>query len=217
MNKFLEKWKSDKKYQTKIKLLLYTVFVIIVSVYAISINNSNENLLPNEENTNEVNKEQNETNLDEEDIIKIIENYNYEITITINDDKYKYSGTKNKAEKTIIKEYDDTIINYIYKNNNYYQYIDDNYIITTKDEVYDITSYNYLNLENINQYLKKAIKQNNQYLVYIKDIILGDESEDYFVILVNDDKINIDYTPLMKKFNNQIEKYKVNIKIEEIE
>ena len=77
---------------------------------------------------------------------------------------------------------------------------------------------NYINLESINSYLEKAkSSNNNQYLVYLKDIILGNDSEEYFTILINDDKINIDYTPLIKQFNHDIKKYKVNIQINEIE
>ena len=93
----------------------------------------------------------------------------------------------------------------------------DIYVKTTKDEVYDIVNYNYLNLETINEYLSKATANNNQYLVYLKDIILGNDSEDYFVILINDKTIDIDYTPLMKQFNSKINNYKVTIKIEVIE
>ena len=40
MNEFLEKWKNDKKYRTKIKLLAYIAFFVIVSIYALSLNNS---------------------------------------------------------------------------------------------------------------------------------------------------------------------------------
>ena len=37
MNKFIESWKTDKKFRTKIKLLAYTLFVVIISIYAISL------------------------------------------------------------------------------------------------------------------------------------------------------------------------------------
>ena len=81
--------------------------------------------------------------------------------------------------------------------------------------MYDIVNINYINLNTINEYLKTSHKNNNQYIVYLKDIILENESDDYFIILVNDNEINIDYTPLEKIINNNIEKYKVHIKIEE--
>lgn len=213
MKDFLDKWKKDSKYRTKIKLLLYTLFVVIVSIYAISINNISSNDL----NNPDTNTENNNNTKTTENVIKIPEEYNYIINITINNTTYKYSGTNKINQKTIIKEDDISITNYIYQDNEYY--IDDNgiYIKTTKNEVYDIINYNYIDLETINTYLKKGKKNSNQYLVYLKDIILGNNSNEYFIILVNDNKINIDYTPLMKEFNNNIEKYKVDIKIEEIE
>ena len=93
----------------------------------------------------------------------------------------------------------------------------DNYIITTKDEVYDIINYNYINLSTINEYLKKATKNDNQYLVYLKDIILGNDSDDYIVIDINENNIFIDYTVLMKEFNNNLNKYQVIIEIKEKE
>lgn len=214
MEKFLEKWKTDKKYQIKIKLLLYTLFVVIVSIYAISLNNQNETI--NLEEYQNIESE-NDTQKNDKDIIEIKEKYNYEIDITINEVQSKYSGAKTKEQTTIIKENNNITTKYLYKNDNYYQEIDDTYVVTSKDEVYDIVPYNYLSLENINQFLNKAIKQNNQYLVYLKDIILDNDSEDYFVILLTSNKINIDYTPLMKTLDENIEKYKVNIKIEDIE
>ena len=212
MDKFIEKWRSDKKCRAKMKLLLYGIFIFCVSIYAISLNknvqlndNDNHHLLDNEvHNRNE-------------SIITIPKKYNYIINITIDDNNYKYYGTVFPNKTTITKELNNISINYVYENNEYY--IEDNnlYIKTTKDEIYDIIKYNYINLETINEYLSKATKSNNQYLVYLKDIILGNDSDEYLVILINDNTINIDYTPLMKQFNNDIKSYQVSIQIEEIE
>lgn len=212
MDKFIEKWRSDKKCRAKMKLLLYGIFIFCVSIYAISLNknvqlndNDNHHLLDNEvHNRNE-------------SIITIPKKYNYIINITIDDNNYKYYGTVFPNKTTITKELNNISINYVYENNEYY--IEDNnlYIKTTKDEIYDIIKYNYINLETIDEYLSKATKSNNQYLVYLKDIILGNDSDEYLVILINDNTINIDYTPLMKQFNNDIKSYQVSIQIEEIE
>ena len=212
MDKFLEKWKNDKKYKAKIKLIVYMTFALFVTIYAVSINNKeydkNEYLSKMKQEYNKDN------NID--DILKINDTYNYIITIEIDDKKYEYSGTKDNNQTTIIKKVDNNITNYIYKNNEYYVE-DDNkeYIITNKDNVYDIINYNYINIDTIKEYLKKAKKNNNQYLVYIKDIILTSDSDNYFIIDIIDNNIYIDYTPLIKEFNNDIKKYKVTIKIEE--
>ena len=53
MNEFLEKWKKDHRFQVKIKLLLYTLFVVIVAIYAITANNSTPNADMKEKETND--------------------------------------------------------------------------------------------------------------------------------------------------------------------
>lgn len=213
MEDFLEKWKSDKRYRTKIKLLAYTIFIIIIFIYALTLDTSPRNY----EDISDIN---NNSIKETADIIKIPEQYEYIIKIKIDDKEYKYSGIQTTEKRTIKKEIDDKVTNYIYQNNQYY--LEDsininNYVTTTKEEVYDIVNYNYINLTTINEYLKKATKDNNQYLVYLKDIILGNESDRYFVIDINDKNIFVDYTVLMKEFNNNIKTYTVNYEIKEKE
>ena len=207
MNKeFLEKWKSDKKYRTKIKLIAYTAFVVIVSVYALALNNNtptNTSILDNTETNNEI-----VTNK-----INIPDDYNYKITINIDDQIYTYSGQKTIGEETITKDSNGVVTNYRYSNNEYYALVDDVYQLTTKKDVYDVVKYNYINLESINTYLSKAYQNNNEYWVYLKDVILGNESNDNFIITLNDNFINIDYTPLVREFDHNIQKYLVNIEI----
>ena len=38
MDNFIKKWKSDKKYQAKIKLILYGIFIVLVALYASTLN-----------------------------------------------------------------------------------------------------------------------------------------------------------------------------------
>ncbi len=206
MDNFLEKWKDDKKYRAKIKLLLYGVFIVIVAIYASSLNRKTPvtpDIIDNDNSNSVVN-----------DIITIPDTYNYVIDITINDKTYKYSGKKEVDSLTITKETEDNITDYIFKDDEYYLKEGESYVKTTKAEVYDVVNYNYINLETINSYLSKAEKVNDQYLVYLKDVILGNETDEYFVITLNDPYTNVDYTPLMKQFNSDIQKYKVSIKIE---
>lgn len=207
MDDFYKKWKEDKRYRTKIKLLAYTVFVIIVSIYALSINDN----IPN---TSQEKKDDKEIINPKEDTISIPENYTYNINVTIDNGNYSYQGKKTPQEETITKETPSGITNYRYFDNEYYVLIDDMYQITTKEDVYDVVNYNYLNLANINRYLSKSTKNINEYWVYLKDVILGNESDDYFIITVNDNHISINYTNLIKEFNPNISKYLVDIKIE---
>jgi len=214
MNEFYTKWKNDKRYRTKIKLLLYTVFVFIVSIYALSIN---KNIPSNTSNFNINNLNQNnskETPINNSNVFNVPESYTYRINITIDNNNYLYYGEKTPQEEVITKETSSGITNYRYLNNEYYVLTDNNYQKTSKDEVYDIVNYNYLNLSNINKYLSKAQKNVNQYSVYLKDVIFGNESNEYFVIIVNDNHLNIDYTKLIKEFNPDIEKYIVDIRLE---
>lgn len=215
MDKFIENWKNNKRYRTKIKLIAYTTFVVIVAIYAFSLNNSPYKA---KQDFNEAIKKEND--IKKEDILKIPSEYDYTITINIDDKTYKYYGYQNDLARTINKEVDGKTTKYFYKNNSYYledDYKIDNYILTTKEEIYDVVNYNYINLSTINEYLKKGTKDNNQYIVYLKDIILGNESEDYFIIELNENNIFIDYTVLMKEFNSSINKYTVNYEIKEKE
>ena len=209
MDDFYKKWKEDKKYRTKIKLLAYTFFIIIVSIYALSINDNTPN-----NNINEEKKDDKEIINSNENIITIPKNYTYNINITIDNDNYSYYGKKTPQEEIITKETPTSITNYRYFDNEYYIQIDDIYQKTTKEDVYDIATYNYLNLTNINKYLSKSTKNNNEYWVYLKDVILGNDSNDYFIINLSNNHINIDYTELIKEFNPNISKYLVDIKIE---
>ena len=209
MNEFIKKWHNDKKYQAKIKLLLYGLFIIFVTIIAVSPRN-NELI--------EENKNKNDTpSVLDNSLIKIPTEYNYDITIYIDDNYYRYYGNVKTNETTIFKEIDNSMINYICRNNEYYMLDDDIYVKTTKDEVYDVINYNYINLDNINNYLSKSVKNGNQYLVYLKDVILDDNTDEYFIININDNIINIDYVPLMKRYNSNISNYSVNISIENSE
>lgn len=210
MDKYIEKWKEDKKFRAKIKLLLYGIFLVIVIIYVTSLKTEP---IPVDE-VDDLNSEIKE----EVQVITIPEKYNYLIKIEIDDKNYTYSGEKNLEQENIVKTSDDISSNYIFKNNEYYVKDGELYIKTTKEAVYDAVNYNYINLETINNYLSKAVNNNsNQYLVYLKDIILGQDTNEYFTISVDENKISIDYTPLMKQFNPDIKKYKVNIQINEIE
>lgn len=214
MNDFVKKWKEDKRYRTKIKLIAYTAFVVIVSIYAFTLDgNTNSNFIKDL-------KEKNTAKQENKNTIKIPKEYKYTININIDDKKYTYSGEKDSERELIKKTIEDKTTNYMYKNGKYYiedTSQPDNYIITTKEEVYDVINYNYINLSTINEYLSSAEKDSDQYLVYLKNVILGNDSEDYFVININDKNIFIDYTILMKEFNKDINKYQVIIEINEKE
>ena len=219
MQDFMEKWNSDPRFKTKVKLSLYTLFVVFVAIFAVSSNNNlSTNELQNEQseqNNNTISNE--EPKFDSTNKIEIPKEYDYEIDIKINESNYKYTGSKNILSENITKEINNITRKYIYEKDNYYREENNSYILTTKEEVYDIVDYNYINLETINEYLSKSIKVENKYLIYLKDIILGNNSEAYITITKKDNKISIDYTNLFNSFDKSINQYLINIEIEEIE
>ena len=204
MKNFFKKYKEDKKYKNKVNLVLSTIFVVIVTIYAIS---SLDNIP-----ANAINTEIDATT--EKDIINIKDEFHYTTSIEINNETYKYLYDKTSEGMKIINLSTTPPKEYKYENNEYYQLEDNKYILTNKSEVYDKINYNYIDLKTIKKYLSVAEENNNQYLVYLKDVLLGEETEEYFTITLSTNQIIIDYTPLIKKFNSETTKYNVKFFIE---
>jgi hypothetical protein len=146
--------------------------------------------------------------------ITIPEEYTYITNIIINNEQHSYQGIKNKQKESITKTSNQTTDDYIYQAGKYYKKENFEYELTTKEEVYNIISNGYLKLETINKYLSKSHKNNDENIVYIKDIILGSDSEEYITIVIEKNKIIIDYTALMHLFDNSIKSCIVEIIIE---
>lgn len=223
MQDFIEKWNNEPRYKTKIKLTLYTLFVVFVAIFAASgnrniQNNADNNSITDKFSSNSTNNENTNNSENQNDIYKIelpIE-YKYQIDININETKHKYTGIKKELRENITKESNGTSKNYIYENDRYYiEQESDSYVLTTKNEVYDIIDYNYINIKTINEYLSKSKKVNDEFVVYLKDIILGNNGEEYITITKTENDINVDYTNLVNSFDKSIDKYIINIKIEE--
>lgn len=212
MNDFIKKWNSDKKFKAVIKLLLYFLFFIVVAIYAVS-SNKNASQIDTEKNieSNKIINNQQQ----QKSIINIGDNYKYTATITINDEQTKYVYNKEQDSLNIKKIRNTIETNYIIENNNYYIKENDTKILTTKDNIYDIVCPNCFDINSINEYLNKGIKENNNYKIYLKDIILAEKGDEYITITTDNNQIYADYTSLLQVFNNQIVKYTVNIKIEE--
>jgi len=213
---FKEKW-QDKKYQAKVKLSGYGIFVLIV-VLMLSVGGGN---VP-EDNYNNL-EDNPSNNVPEEENKKIefnkpdVNNYTYETTISTKKDdiikEYYYHGKVLDAYEEVVKEVEKNFNTYRIKDNKYYLYNNDKYVLTTEKEVYDILDYNYLNIDNINNYLSLSKVVDNKYQVYLKDIILDNVSEDYITITVEESSLNIDYTKLINTLENEeYNSYVVNIK-----
>ena len=190
MEDFIKKWKEDKKYQAKIKLILYGVFIILVVLYASTLNTNTP-----KEDKKEIDTPKEETTTS---IINFPSTYSFNITINLDDEIYEYYGDKLE-DVTFITKVGEPNTKYTYRNNEYYLYGTET--IVTEKEVYDVIDRKYLDIDNINKYLNKANKYGEEYYVYLKDIIEDDDSDEYITITLGIDNINIDYTLLMKKLN----------------
>lgn len=198
---------QDKKYQAKVKLSGYGIFVLIV-VLMLSVGGGN---VP-EDNYNNL-EDNPSNNVTEEENKKIefnkpdVNNYTYETTISTKKDdiikEYYYHGKVLDAYEEVVKEVEKNFNTYRIKDNKYYLYNNDKYVLTTEKEVYDILDYNYLNIDNINNYLSLSKVVDNKYQVYLKDIILDNTSEDYITINMENMKLNIDYTNLINVLENE--------------
>ena len=191
MKEFIEKYKTDNKYKNKVQLILYGVFIIFVTIFAMSGT-----------------KKQNPVN------DSIDETYNYKININLNENVYSYYGEKNKEEITINKLVDNEYISYSYRDNKYYIYENDTYVLTSEEEICDVIEFSYLSLDTINKYLSLSTILEDKNIIYLNDIIIGHNSEKYITIKKEENKYNIDYTSLMQLFDNNIESLTVEIIIE---
>lgn len=191
MKEFIENWKTNKKFKAKIQLSLYVLLFVFVSAYAIT--SARITKTPNE---------------------PVKDNYDYKMIININDKIYNYAGKKEKDQIIINKTIDGVTKKYVYKENGYYLIEENVFVSVMEEEVYDTIKFDYLSLSTINKYLQLSTKIEDKNLVYLKDIIIGENSEEYITIEQNNGTYNIDYTALMKLFHNDIEKLTVEIIIE---
>ena len=200
---FKEKW-QDKRYQAKIKLSGYSIFVVIAIIMILveGATNNKNTIIDNGLEDNKTIKD----NTDTKDNKLFTINYPYIIELNYNIDNTKnnitYNYSNNNNELLITKTNNDIVTNYKYISNKYYVENNDKYILTNINKVYDIIDYEYLDIDNINNYLNNATLENDIYKVYLKDIILNNTSNKYITIKLLDNSVEIDYTYLLNTLNN---------------
>lgn len=198
-----EKW-NDKRERAKIELILYAIFFIGVIIFVRVGNNISNNNINTSDNLF---------------ISQINDNYSYDIKININDNNYEYIGKVLGYNSTIEKK-DNNIDEYFYKKNDkYYKLDQDNgYVLSNKNDIYNIINYDYMDINNIKEYIKTSNNDNGIYKVKISDIILNSSSSDYITIKLDNinNTIEIDYTNLLRINDNNITKAIVNITYSDI-
>lgn len=193
-----EKW-NDKRERAKIELILYAIFFIGVIIFVRVGNNISNNNINTSDNLF---------------ISQINDNYSYDIKININDNNYEYIGKVLGYNSTIEKKDSNTDEYFYKKNDKYYKLDQDNgYILSNKNDIYNIISYDYMDINNIKEYIKTSNNDNDIYKVKISDIILNSSSSDYITIKLDNinNTIEIDYTNLLRINDNNITKAIVTI------
>lgn len=198
-----EKW-NDKRERAKIELILYAIFFIGVIIFVRVGNNISNNNINTSDNLF---------------ISQINDNYSYDIKININDNNYEYIG-KVLGYNSTIEKIGDNIDEYYYKRNDKYYKLDQNngYVLSNKNDIYDVINYDYMDINNIKEYIKTSNNDNGIYKVKISDIILNSSSSDYITIKIDNinNTIEIDYTNLLKINDSNITKAIVNITYSDI-
>lgn len=193
-----EKW-NDKRERAKIELLLYAIFFIGVIIFVRVGNNISNNNINTSDNLF---------------ISQINDNYSYDIKININDNNYEYIGKVLGYNSTIEKKDSNTDEYFYKKNDKYYKLDQDNgYVLSNKNDIYDVINYDYMDINNIKEYIKTSNNDNGIYKVKISDIILNSSSSDYITIKLDNinNTIEIDYTNLLRINDNNITKAIVTI------
>jgi hypothetical protein len=219
---FFQKLKNDKKFRAKGELIIYGVIIIAIIIFAQFSSNSTSydytNTVTNTDNDTSNNQEEETTNLYD----TLTDNYKASVeVITLKEGKAssrKYEINKttvdDNSQETITKvNTDDTSNEYqVGDTGEFYSTQDGNITMVEENDIFDIVSYKYLELNNIKKYISKGITdyttnysngtQIVSYKVMIKDILLDNTTDEYITINVTNESdkvtIDIDYTNLLK-------------------
>lgn len=191
---------KDKRERAKIELILYGIFFLGVIIFVRIIGSMSSGI--------------EDSNIEKESFIfTISDNYEYDMVINKNDNIYEYYGKVLGNNSTINLRETDKEKTYYFTNKKYYVLKDNEYILTSEEDVYPYIDYYYLSVDNIKEYIHMATKEGEVYKLKLSDIVLNNNSEDYVEIFINegDKNIVIDYTALFKLMDQDIDKLLVNI------
>lgn len=191
---------KDKRERAKIELILYGIFFLGVIIFVRIIGSMSSGI--------------EDSNIEKESFIfTISDNYEYDMVINKNDNIYEYYGKVLGNNSTINLRETDKEKTYYFTNKKYYVLKDNEYILTSEEDVYPYIDYYYLSVDNIKEYIHMATKEGEVYKLKLSDIVLNNNSEDYVEIFINegDKNIVIDYTALFKLMGQDIDKLLVNI------
>ena len=216
---FWYKYKNDKKYNAKIQLVVYALFIIIVVVY---VNTSHVGNNYNYDNSIDSNGKISENSVGNV-LDNINSNYNYLVEMNAkikkdnnHDEDVKYTYKGKSVDENMIIEINNSET--FYKvSSEYYIKNEDNYKFIDVSTVYELISYKYIELDSVKKFIKKAILDhvdeedviaNYSYNLLVKDVIQSYNGEDVVPIKINVVNnvytIEIDYSNLFKEMYNDI-------------
>ena len=131
---------KDKRERAKLELLFYGIFFLAIIVFTRILSGYND--VPKVNDTKSF-------------INEITDNYEYNIDINIDNNKYKYYG-KRLGNNMSINKVIDNKYDYFYKMGNKYYILDTNgnYILTSVEDIYNYIDYRYLDISNIKEYIQ---------------------------------------------------------------
>ena len=236
-NSFLYKYKNDKKFKAKTELIGYGIFILIIIIYInISSMNSNFNYVDNSVlEDNNVTKE--DTDEENSNLLEVIDNnylYDINIDITLTNEEvinYKYNGKSNGSNIEINKVTNEGKSTFYKIDDYYYESQLDNYVLTKEETIYDYDLAKYIELDNLLEYIDKASldyvtdyssgKNEYSYNLLVRDIVANNKTEDAVSINVTMENevlfINVDYSNLIKIFDDTIKECKINFTYSDID
>lgn len=228
--KFYQKMKTDKKYNAKVQIIAYSLFIILIIIF-LNFNNINttnssiNNII--DDITSAPTQDQEEQSL----LKQINNNYEYDINITLikNEEliEQHYFGKSFNKNIEINKEF--------YNETNKYYEIDGYYYIKNENNefgliqsniIYDLVDEKYIELSDIIKLIDKASLEHvvdssvddktSIYNLLVRDLVISNKSNDVITIKVTESPkeltINIDYTNLMKVLDSTIQKCEIEYK-----
>lgn len=217
---FFKRMKEDKKYNAKVQLIGYGVFILIIVVFlnvGSMVGGNSTGVLENDI-------------IEEVNIIDEIDNnYEYNINISLSKgeelvNNYRYYGKRYNDNKEINKEVGEVVSSYYKVNDYYYVMNEEELSFVEKNIIYDLVDSKYIELDNVMEMVDKASLDhvvddslgNNEsvYNLYVKDMVISVKNDDIISFNVKevDDKllIDVDYTNLIKVFDESVTSFKVS-------
>lgn len=232
---FFERYKSDKKFSAKVQLCGYGVFLLVLIIF-LNVSSMNggttgNNTIGNTVGSGILNEEN--ASLDDTSLLeKLSNNYNYDIDIDyvkksmdITNNKeieiehsIRYSGKSYNNKLEINKVKDNNTYLYYKLDNNYYSMID-NITSNVKDnEVYDVISSKYIEIDKLLELINESSLDHitnfsngkKEYVYHYKVLSVNSNNQNSDVVEINIIEeenileIDIDYTNLVKEIDNTI-------------